>query len=154
MSLPLYMDVHVPLAITRGLRRRGVDVLTAQQDGAGELPDDQLLDRAGRLGRILFSRDQDLLAEAAKRMRAGKSFTTVVFARQADVSIGRCIADLELIAKSATPEDAVGQVVYLPLSTVAIRSNSFTRFSMSARVVRVVRFKPKPSQQNDAVTLP
>jgi hypothetical protein len=26
------MDVHVPLPITRGLRRRGVDVLTAQDD--------------------------------------------------------------------------------------------------------------------------
>ena len=115
MSLPVYMDVHVPLAITRGLRRRGVDVLTAQQDGAAELPDDQLLDRAVQLGRVLFSRDQDMLAEAAQRMRAAKSFATVVFARQADVSIGRCIADLEIISKSATPEEAVGLVVYLPL---------------------------------------
>ncbi len=26
----LYMDHHVPVAITRGLRRRGVDVLTAK----------------------------------------------------------------------------------------------------------------------------
>ena len=33
MSLGLYMDVHVPLPITRGLRRRDVDVPTAQQDG-------------------------------------------------------------------------------------------------------------------------
>ena len=109
------MDVHVPLAITRGLRRRGVDVLTAQTDGTAELADDELLNRAAQLGRILFTRDQDLLAEAAKRNRAGKSFATVVFARQADVSIGRCNADLELIAKSATQDEAVGQVVYLPL---------------------------------------
>lgn len=28
MSLPLYMDVHIPRAITEGLRLRGVDVLT------------------------------------------------------------------------------------------------------------------------------
>ena len=33
-------------------------------------------------------------------------------------------------------------------------SNSFTRFSMSARLIFVVRVRPKPSQQNDAVTLP
>ena len=31
MSVRLYMDVHVPLAITEGLRLRGVDVLTAQE---------------------------------------------------------------------------------------------------------------------------
>jgi hypothetical protein len=40
------MDVHVPRAITEGLRLRGVDVLTAQADGTAELFDDKLLDRA------------------------------------------------------------------------------------------------------------
>ncbi len=37
------MDVHVPYAITRGLRLRGVDVMTAQEDGAGELSDTAIL---------------------------------------------------------------------------------------------------------------
>lgn len=115
MSLPLYMDVHVPLAITRGLRRRGVDVLSSQQDGTTTLPDDKLLDKVGQLGRIIFTRDEDLLVEAAMRLRTATSFATVVFARQTDVSIGRCIADLELIAKAATTEEATNQVVYLPL---------------------------------------
>ncbi len=115
MSLAVYMDVHVPLAITLGLRRRGVDVLTSQQDGTTEMPDDQLLDKATQLGRILFTRDQDLLVEAAKRLRNGNLFSTVIFARQLDVSIGQCVSDLETIAKSGTPDEAVNQVVYLPL---------------------------------------
>jgi len=63
MSLGLYMDVHVPLPITRGLRRRGVDMLTAQDDNTQRLPDPQLLDRATSLGRLLFSEDSDLVAE-------------------------------------------------------------------------------------------
>jgi hypothetical protein len=50
MSLGLYMDVHVPMPIARGLRRRGVDVLTAQEDNARRLTDPQLLDRAMGLG--------------------------------------------------------------------------------------------------------
>ena len=37
VSLQLYMDHHVPSAITRGLRQRGIDVLTAQQDDADQL---------------------------------------------------------------------------------------------------------------------
>ena len=37
MSVELYMDVHVRRVVTDGLRSRGVDVLTAQEDGAGEL---------------------------------------------------------------------------------------------------------------------
>ena len=46
MSVHLYMDVHVRRAVTAGVRLRGVDVLTAQEDGTGELPDPELLDRA------------------------------------------------------------------------------------------------------------
>jgi len=32
MAIKLYMDHHVPRAITEGLRLRGVDVLTAEDD--------------------------------------------------------------------------------------------------------------------------
>jgi predicted nuclease of predicted toxin-antitoxin system len=64
LSVPLYMDVHVPRQITEGLRLRGVDVLTAHQDDARRLTDVELLDRAGSLGRVLFTRDSDLIAEA------------------------------------------------------------------------------------------
>jgi predicted nuclease of predicted toxin-antitoxin system len=66
------MDVHVPAAITRSLSACGVDVITAQTDGASRLPDEAVLDRAGELGRILFTRDEDFLAEAAERLRRNK----------------------------------------------------------------------------------
>ena len=56
MSIKLYMDVHVKRAVTEGLRLRQVDVLTAQEDGAAELSDAELLDRAASLGRVLFTR--------------------------------------------------------------------------------------------------
>jgi Domain of unknown function (DUF5615) len=64
MSVSLYFDVHVPYAITFGLRLRGVDVLTSQEDGTREVDDDVLLDRATALGRVLFSQDKDLLLTA------------------------------------------------------------------------------------------
>lgn len=60
MTVALYMDEHVPRAITVGLRLRGVDVLTAQDDGQRHMPDDILLDRASDLVRVLFSQDEDL----------------------------------------------------------------------------------------------
>ena len=67
MSVHLYMDVHVRRAVTAGLRLRGIDVLTAQEDGTGELPDPELLDRATELGCVLFTQDDDLLREAKRR---------------------------------------------------------------------------------------
>jgi hypothetical protein len=58
------MDVHVPASITAGLRRREVDVLTAQADDDSRLPDDILLERVTALGRALVTQDEDLLAIA------------------------------------------------------------------------------------------
>jgi hypothetical protein len=49
-------------------------VLTAQLDGTTRLDDAALLDRASALGRVLFSQDDDLLAEATKRQRSGQHF--------------------------------------------------------------------------------
>ena len=115
MSLALYMDQHVPAAITRGLRRREVDVLTAEADGRADADDAPLLDRAGELGRMLFARDSDLLVEATRRLRSGERFARVAYAHQLEVSIGHGVRDLEIIAKAGLPEEAVGQVIYLPL---------------------------------------
>lgn len=111
----LYTDVHVPFAITAGLRLRGVDVLTAQEDDAAGLDDEELLDRVTTLGRIIFTRDLDFLALARKRQYAGVTFSGVVFAHQLKASIGQCVADLELIAKAYEPEDMINRVEYLPL---------------------------------------
>ena len=67
MSVGLYMDVHVPAAVTHGLLLRNVDVLTAQLDGTTQLDDSDLLDRARQLNRVLITQDEDLLGEAARR---------------------------------------------------------------------------------------
>src|SRR5262249_28842685 len=78
VSVALYMDVHVPSAITNGLRLRGVDVLTYQEDGTRERSDPALLDRATALHRLLFTRDEDLLREAARRQQTSPHVPAVV----------------------------------------------------------------------------
>lgn len=115
MAIAIYMDHHVPRAITVGLRLRGVDVLTAYEDGSSELDDSALLDRADELKRVLFTRDDDLLIETTKRQRAGIPFYGVIFAHQLRVSIGSCIEDLELIAQVGEAEDLINGVKFLPL---------------------------------------
>jgi predicted nuclease of predicted toxin-antitoxin system len=75
------MDVHVPRPVTRALRRRGVDVITAQEDGTARWTDSELLDRASGLNRVLFSQDEDLLGEAARRQRQGIYFSGVFMRR-------------------------------------------------------------------------
>jgi predicted nuclease of predicted toxin-antitoxin system len=115
MAISLYMDHHVPKAITTGLRLRGVDVITCYEDGTDQLEDPFLLQRAHDLKRALFTQDDDLLEEAAKWQREGRLFSGVIYGHQLRVTIGGCIRDLELISKSGDGVDSENQVVYLPL---------------------------------------
>jgi hypothetical protein len=115
MAIALYFDHHVPRAIASGLRVRAVDVLTADEDGASELPDPELLDRAGQLGRVLYSQDRHLLAEANRRQAAGITFGGLIFAHPLRISMGAAIRNLELIAKATDLDDHRDQVTFLPL---------------------------------------
>lgn len=115
MSVAFYMDEHVPNPIALGLRIRGVNVLTAQEDGRQRERDAALLDRATELNRPMCSFDADMLREAAERLRHAVPFAGLIFAHPARISVGQCIRDLELVANAADPSDLANQVVYLPL---------------------------------------
>lgn len=115
MDVRFYMDVHVPRAITEQLRRRGVDILTAQEDDSARLDDGDLLDRATRLGRVVFTRDNRFKALAERWQREGRSFAGLTFGHQLRGTIGQYVSDLELIAKASDAEEWLNRVEYLPL---------------------------------------
>jgi hypothetical protein len=115
VSLTFYVDHHVPAAITQGLRLRGIDVLTAWEDGAARLDDELLLERAMQLGRVLFSQDQDFLAIVSRWWQAGRDFAGLVFG-QAHLTVGQGVRDLELIAKVFDPPDMLNRVERIPYS--------------------------------------
>lgn len=114
MPVPLYMDVHVPQAITDQLRRRGVDVLTAIEDNSATLPDDELLERAMMLGRVLFTQDILFKALAENWQRQGREFAGLIFGHQLGGTIGQFVKDLELIATASDTEEWLNTVEHLP----------------------------------------
>ncbi len=114
MAVAFYMDVHIPQAITDQLRRRGVDVVTAIEDGCAELPDDQLLEQAQTLGRLLFTQDIRFKALAEDWQRRGRPFAGLLFGHQLRGTIGQYVKDMQLIAEASDPEEWVGVVEYLP----------------------------------------
>lgn len=115
MPIKLYMNAHIPRAITVGLRMRSVDVLTAQEDSAATLSDPDLLNRATQLGRAVFTFDDDLLAEVTRKQRETEPFAGVIYAHPLRISIGQCVRDLEFIAKAGEPGDLQNRVEFLPL---------------------------------------
>lgn len=115
MGVALYMDVHVPHAITEQLRLRGVDVLAATEEGTNQLPDAQLLETASSLRRVLFTHDHRFRAMVEQRQREGHSFAGLVFGPAEGASIGQYVRDLEVIAKASEPEEWQSRIMYLPL---------------------------------------
>ena len=114
MPAKLYMDVHVPQAVTNQLRRRGVDVLTAQEDEAAILDDADLLARATQLGRVIVTQDIRFCATAQSWQAQSRPFAGLVFAHPLTITIGQLVRDLEILALASLDGECDNQVFRLP----------------------------------------
>jgi hypothetical protein len=114
VPLAFYIDEHVDSAITNGLRLRGIDVLTVQEDGFNNTDDVLILDRAFTLSRAMCTQDRDFLVEVARRQATGEEFATVFYSAQSKAMIGRLVDDLEYSSLVAVPSDLTNALHYLP----------------------------------------
>ena len=73
-----YTDEQVARAVVRGLRRRGVDVLTVPEAGTLGVSDAEQLQRASDEERVIFTHDDDFLRLAAE----GADHAGIVYASQ------------------------------------------------------------------------
>ena len=107
-NIRFYTDEHVSRAVIRGLRQRGVDVLTVPEAGMMEATDEEHLALALELGRVLFTQDTDFLRLSAR----GTPHAGIVYARQ-NVPVGAIIQGLMLIYQLLSTEEMIGHVEYL-----------------------------------------
>jgi hypothetical protein len=114
MQVALYFDVHVPHAISDQLRRRGIDVRLATIDQSSQLSDDELLERAAQLNRVVFTFDVRFKAMAEDWQRIGREFAGLIYAHPMHTSIGQLVLDLELIAKATDFAEWRNRVEHLP----------------------------------------
>ena len=103
-----YADVHVPRSVTLALRRRSIDVLTAQDRGLEKAQDSEHLDLAARESRVLITQDSDFLILNA----TGVPHAGIAYVRQG-ASIGRIVSGLLLIYSVLTPAEMANRVEYL-----------------------------------------
>jgi Domain of unknown function (DUF5615) len=107
-SIKFYLDEHVPNAVLRGLRVRGVDVLSVAEAGMLGASDEDHLARAASEGRVMFSQDEDFLRLGA----TVPGHAGIVFAYQ-QKSIGSVVQGLMLIHGVLEPAEMIGRVEYL-----------------------------------------
>ena len=101
-------DEHVPNAVVKGLRARGIDASTAAEAGQLGSADSSLLAYARAKGRALITADADHLRLHA----AGVPHAGIVFA-PSDVSIGVIIGGAMLIAEVLTADEMMNHVEFL-----------------------------------------
>ncbi len=107
-EIKFYTDEHVSKAVVRGLRQRGVDVLTVFEAGLLGASDQEHLRRAQEEGRVVFTQDEDFLRLAA----SSAEHAGVVYVPQ-QTPIGEMIYGLMLIYQVLELEDMEGHVEYL-----------------------------------------
>ena len=114
MTLEYYFDQHVQGPIAEGLRRLGTDVLTSEADGLKRAVDDDLLERATVLRRILVTNDEDFTVIARRWQATGRPFAGIVYMTRQQIPYRQAIEDRQLIAESYTHEEMANRVEYIP----------------------------------------
>ncbi len=103
-----YTDEHVSRAVVKGLRQRGVDVLTVPEAGLMGASDEEHLARARSEGRVLFTQDDDFLRLAA----AGYPHAGIVYAPQ-PTPVGEIVHGLMLVYEVLEAEDMTNHLEFL-----------------------------------------
>ena len=103
-----YTDERVSRAVVRGLRQRGVDVLSVPEANRLGASDEEHLAFVRAEGRVFFTHDDDFLRLAA----AGVAHAGIVYAPR-QVSTGVSIRGLLRIYQVLEAEEMVGKVEYL-----------------------------------------
>ena len=102
--------------IVRGLMRRkpDLDIVRVQDMGLSGRDDPTILEWAAGEGRIILTHDSTTMIDYAyERVREGKAMPGVIEVPD-DVTIGRAIEDILLIAELSQPGEWEGLVIYLP----------------------------------------
>lgn len=107
-KIKFYADEHVPRAVVRGLRERGMDVLTVSDAGLLSASDEEHLQFAHSEGRVLVTQDSDFLRFHA----LGSPHAGIIYVLHQS-SIGDMIRGLMLIYQVLEAEEMHRHVEYL-----------------------------------------
>src|SRR5689334_175828 len=108
-TIRFHLDEHCSPAIARGLRRSGVDVTTAREEGLLGAQDEEHLAFATAEGRVIFTFDADF-----PRLHAeGVPHSEIIHGHARHYSIGEVIRKLLLYWEDYDAHDLINKLEYL-----------------------------------------
>lgn len=104
-----YCDTHIPRAVALGLRRRGIDVVRAEEVELAEATDKVHMAFALRDKRVIVTQDAGFI----ERIKKGEENCGIAFCEQGSRGIGEMISGLVLIYEVLELSEMIGRVEYL-----------------------------------------
>jgi len=111
-KIRIYTNESVNIAITEGLKRRGIKAWSAKESGNLAMTDEEQLSYATQNKAVIFTHDDDFLKLAIKWSEEGKKHWGIIYAHQQHRSIGECIKRLRLIVDILSAEDMKNHIEF------------------------------------------
>lgn len=112
-AVRIYTDESVDVAISAGLKRRGVDAWSARDAGNLGLSDEEQLRYASREQAVIFSHDADFLRLARDWTQQGKGHAGIIYVQEQKFSVGECIRHLLDYTLVLEADEMKGQIEFL-----------------------------------------
>jgi len=109
-SIKIYTNESVDVAIAEGLKRRGVQALSAKDTGNLGLTDKEQLNYAFKEKVTIFTHDDDFLSLVAQSERVHYG---IIYAHQLRLSIGECIRRIKTLVQTRTPQEMKNRIEFL-----------------------------------------
>ncbi|MCX5806203.1 MAG: DUF5615 family PIN-like protein [Proteobacteria bacterium] len=112
-KLKIYIDENVDISIAKGLKKQGIEVLTAIDEGLIGKSDIEHFNYARKINAVLFTHDHHFLNIAKRANEKGLNHPGVIFSKMNKYGIGECIRRLSVYAEIITPEEMKNQIEFL-----------------------------------------
>jgi predicted nuclease of predicted toxin-antitoxin system len=113
MSVDIYIDESVPVAVAASLNRRGVTAISARDAGNLGISDKEQFAYATANRLLLFTHDTDFLPLAHRQNAASQDHWGIIYVHQHKLSIGECIRRLKEIADVFEQDDLKNHIEFL-----------------------------------------
>lgn len=111
--LRIYTDENVDVRIAEGLRRRGVDVRSAHEQGQLGVTDEAQFAHAASLQAAIFTHDHRFVEIAVEKSLRVQTHYGVIFVAMHRLSLGECIKRLALCADVLSAEEMMNRAEFL-----------------------------------------
>ncbi len=109
-EIKIYSDEDVNIAITEGLKRRGIKAYSCQEVGNIGLTDEEQIDYANSNKLVILTHDTDFLRIIHEKIL---NHSGIIFVSQGKLSVGETIRKIEFLVSILTQEDMENHVEFL-----------------------------------------